>query len=352
MKTTVRVLASLALLFFVWYLIADRVTPYTSNARVKAIVIDVVPEVSGYVSALAVSNGQVVEAGALLARIDPRPFQLEVDRARANLQTATQNVGASSSQVEIAQASVTTAQVNLENAKLQSARTFELEHKGVVTKAAGDNARAQLAAAESQLTGAQADLERARQQLGDKGADNPQIKAAVAALGEAELNLAWTELHAPARGILVDLAIGQGTFAKAGQRLMTFGSFDEVWVEAYLTENNLANVNVGDPVDITLDLYPGRIFKGEVSSLTFGASIGPDVGDLPKPPEVSGWMRDPQRFPVRIRMLGYEVGKENADVRRFFNGQADVIVYTGHNGFLNALAAAWIRLMSWLSYAY
>ena len=76
MKITVRVLASLALLFFVWYLIADRVTPYTSNARVKAIVIDVVPEVSGYVSALAVSNGQVVEAGALLARIDPHPFQL------------------------------------------------------------------------------------------------------------------------------------------------------------------------------------------------------------------------------------------------------------------------------------
>ena len=109
---------------------------------------------------------------------------------------------------------------------------------------------------------------------------------------------------------------------------------------------------MGDPVDITLDLYPGRIFKGEVSSLTFGASVGPDVGDLPKPPEVSGWMRDPQRFPVRIRMLGYEVGENNADVRRFFNGQADVTVYTGDNGFLNALAAAWIRLMSWLSYAY
>ena len=212
----------MALLFFVWYLIADRVTPYTSNARVKAIVIDVVPQVSGYVSALAVSNGQVVNAGDLLARIDPRPFQLEVDRARSNLQTATQNVGASSSQVEIAQANVTTAQVNLENAKVQSARTLELERKGVVTKAAGDTARAQLAAAESQLTGAQADLERARRQLGDAGADNPQIKAAVAALGEAELSLAWTELHAPARGIIVDLAIGQGTFAKAGHRLMTF----------------------------------------------------------------------------------------------------------------------------------
>jgi len=62
-------------------------------------------------------------------------------------------------------------------------------------------------------------------------------------------------------------------------------------------------------------------------------------------------MRDPQRFPVRITMRGYEV-VDRADIHRNFNGQADVVVYTGGNGVLNALAAVWIRLMSWLSYAY
>ncbi len=75
-------------------------------------------------------------------------------------------------------------------------------------------------------------------------------------------------------------------------------------------------------------------------------------GALPKPPEVTGWMRDPQRFPLRISMQGYEVGDEYADVRRMLNGQADVIVYTTGNWITNALAWTWMRIMSVLSYAY
>jgi len=288
-----------------------------------------------------------------MARIDQRPFVLEVEQARSALQTATQNVGAGSAQVQIAQASVTQARINLDNTQVQSARYFELEKKKVVSTAEADTMRAKLAAAQSQLVGANADLERARQQLGDEGADNAQIRAAIAALGEAELHLEWTELFAPAPGTAIDLQVAEGTYAKAGQSLMSFVSFEEVWVEAYLTENNIARISVGDPAEITLDLYPGRIFKGVVSSFSIGASVGVQVaGSLPKPPEIDGWMRDPQRFPVRIRMLGYEIGEASHDTRRMLNGQADVIVYTGDNWLMNNLGKAWIRLMSWLSYAY
>lgn len=353
MKMVTRISALIALLLFIWYLVADRTTPYTSNVRLKAVVVDVVPQVSGYVSALAVTNGELVKAGDLLARIDQRPFVLEVEQARSALQSATQDVGASSAQVQIAQASVTQARISLENTQVQSARYFELEKKKVISTAEADSMRAKLAEAQSQLVGANADLERARQQLGDEGADNAQIRAAIAALGEAELHLEWTELIAPAPGTAIDLQVAAGTFAKAGQSLMSFVSFEEVWVEAYLTENNIARISVGDPAEITLDLYPGRIFDGVVSSFSIGASVGVQVaGSLPKPPEVDGWMRDPQRFPVRIRMLGYEIGDETHDTRRMLNGQADVIVYTGDNWLMNNLGKAWIRLMSWLSYAY
>ena len=124
MKTTTRLFASLTLLLFVWYLFADRITPYTSLARVKAIVIDVVPQVSGYVAAIAATNGQLVETDDLLAQIDQRPFVLEVEKARSALQSATQAVGASSSQVEIAQANLTQAEINLNNLEIQSARIF------------------------------------------------------------------------------------------------------------------------------------------------------------------------------------------------------------------------------------
>lgn len=353
MKTTTRIVALLALLLFVWYLFADRITPYSQNARIKAIVIDVVPEVSGYIAALGVTNAQLVEAGDLLAQIDPRPFVLEVEKARSDLQSASQSVGASSSQVEIAQANLTQAEIGLKNAELQSDRIFQLEEKQLIAVAQADTMRADLAAAKSKVVGARADLEKAQRQLGEEGADNPQIRSAIAQLGQAELNLEWTELRAPSRGAVLDLKVGEGTFAQAGKSVMNLVSFDEVWVEAYLTENNLARVSIGDPVEVTLDLYPGRIFDGVVSSITFGASIGPESsGSLTKPPEEQSWMRDPQRFPVRILMSGYEIGSEEVDIRRNLNGQADVIIYTNDNWLLNGLGSAWIRLMSWLSYAY
>ena len=100
-------------------------TPYTSNARLKAIDIEVVPQVSGYVAALAVTKAPLVEAGDLLARIDQRTFVLEVEKARSALQSATQALGASSSQVEIAQANLTQAEIGLKNTEIQSKRTFD-----------------------------------------------------------------------------------------------------------------------------------------------------------------------------------------------------------------------------------
>ena len=176
--------------------------------------------------------------------------------------------------------------------------------------------------------------------MGDEGADNPQIRSAVVQLGQAELNLEWTELRAPSRGAVLDLTVGEGTFAQAGKSLMNLVPFDEVWVEAYLTENNMARVSMGDPVEITLDLYPGRIFDEVVSSITFGASIGPESpGCLTRPPDDQSRMRNLQHFPVRTRMSGYEIGSENVDIRRNLNGQADVIVYTNDNWLLNGLGA-------------
>ena len=354
MNTTARVAAALAMAIFVWYLFADRITPYTSNARVKALVVQMVPQVSGYVSAVAVTNGQVVEAGELLVRIDQQSFTLQVEKARSDLQQATQDVGASAAQVVAAQSALTQARALLENTRTQSQRTLQLEREGISTRAAGDQARAQLLSAEGQVAAAEADLERARQQLGATGASNARIQGAIAALGIAELNLQWTELRAPARGMVVDLSITKGSYAHAGTPLLTFGSFDQIWVDAYFTENNLGRMAVGNPVELTLDAYPGRIFEGVVSSFTLAASEGAATrpGELPRPPRVSGWMRDPQRFPVRIRMLGYEAGSEAANIRRQVGGQADVIAYTGHNWVLNTLGAVWIRFMSWISYAY
>jgi len=354
MKKTIRIASLIALVIFAWYLMADRQTPFTGNARVKAVVVPVVAQVSGYLTAINVTNGSVVSPGQVLAIVDPQPYQIAVEKARADLQTATSDVGASSAEVELAQSNVSRAQINLDNVRVQTERVFELEAKGLVPVARGDDARSTLAAAESQLAGAEADLVRAQEKLGAAGADNPRIRAAVANLENAELNLARTRLVAPSPGVVVDLVVDQGSYASPGKAVLTFISVNDVWIEAYLTENNLGNLKVGDPVEVTLDMHPGRVLKGVVASNGYAASSGKDTqpGQLTNPPKASGWMRDPQRFPVRIHLPDHPASDQTDDVLYRMNGQADVIVYTGGNFVLNAIGAVWIRLMAILSYAY
>lgn len=354
MKKTVRIASVIALIVFAWYLMADRQTPFTSNARVKAVVVPVVAQVSGYLTGISVTNGSVVNTGDVLAVVDPEPYKIAVAKARADLATATSDVGASSAEVELAQSGVARAQINLDNVKIQTERVFELEEKGLVPVARGDDARSQLAAAESDLAGAQADLVRAQEKLGQDGDNNPRIEAAVANLAAAQLDLEHTQLVAPTPGVIVDLVVDEGSYASPGKAVMTFISVDDVWVEAYLTENNLGNIKIGDQVEVTLDMHPGRVLKGVIASNGYAASSGKDTkpGELTDPPNASGWMRDPQRFPVRIVLPGYRGDDQTDDVLYRMNGQADVIVYTGDNFVLNTIGAGWIRLMAILSYAY
>lgn len=353
MKTTIRISALVAALLFGWYLVMDRATPYTSNARIKAVEVDAVPQVSGQVAAVAVRNGQIVEPNQLLARIDPRPFQFQVVRAQAALQSATQSVGATSSGVEAAQANLTEARVRLANVTSQSQRILPLEQQGVVSHMRADELRANLGFAHSAVARSEAELERAQRTLGEAGANNPAIRSALAELGAAQLSLEWTEIRAPSRGMVVNVDVAEGTFARAGSPLLTFISFDEVWVEAYFTENNLGRIAEGQRAEMTLDMYPGRIFAGTVASITRAAAAGgASRSGAPVVRNQQAWMRDAQRFPVRIAMTEFEVGSETHGIHRFLNGQADVVVFTTDNGLLTSLVRAWLWLNAWISYAY
>lgn len=337
-----------------WYLAADRITPFTSNARVKAVITPITPQVSGILTQMRAGNGQIVEAGDVLAVIDPRPYENSRDKAQADLASAFQDVGAGSADVESAQAVLSRAQADLETEKLQASRVFDLEAKGLVAVAKADESRRRLSESEADVERAAADLESARQSLGSADRDNPRIQRALAELADAELKLGWTTLTAPARGIISDLDIAAGSYANAGKNLMTFVDATNIWVEAYMTENNLGRVKVGDPVDVVLDMHPGRVIRGTIASFSGGSSDGTTTkpGELASVPRASGWLRTPQRLPVRIVLPGYTTGDETDDVRFNLNGQADVIVYTGDSALLNMIARTYIRVVSWLSYAY
>ena len=354
MKTTIWSTLVFIALFLAWYIAADRVTPITSNARVKTVVTQIVPQVSGIVTEVLVENGQIVSAGDTLVRIDRRSYEIERERAEADLEAATQGVGASSADVSAAQAVVARAQADLDTLRVQSERIFALEKKGLVPVSRADDTRGKLAEAEADLDNAIAGLERAKQLLGVGDEDNPKIQRALAAMAKANLSLEWTELKAPADGVVTNLLIAPGTYARSGSDLLTLLDASDVWVEAYMTENNIGRAAVGSPAEVVLDIHPGRILEGRIESFGGAVSVsGADTpGKLASAPIAKGFLRDPERFPVRIVLSGHEAGDAEDDLKLQLNGQADVILYLSENTLLNFIGRAYIRAVSYLTYAY
>ncbi|HEY3642691.1 MAG TPA: HlyD family secretion protein [Xanthobacteraceae bacterium] len=343
------VILVLCVLLFGWTLIADRLTPYTSDASVRTFVVRTIPEVSGKVIEVGVRDNQIVRTGDLLYRIDPTPFRIAVERAEAKLAAAGQAVGASTAAVDAAQAQLVEEIAQRGNVREQAARVFELVRLRVYPPARGDQARSQLEEAEAQVRRAQASLEQARQELGPQGADNPQIRETLAALEQARLDLTRTTLLAPGDGVVSNLQLNTGQFAAVGQPALTFLDTRLVWLQAFLRENSLEYIKPGLQAEVVLDVLPGRVLPARVESVGWGVGEG-DIDSttgLPKTRQGSGgWLAPAQRFPVQ---LAFETaGGPPHGVR--YNARASVILYTGEHPVANALAWLWIRLIAVLTY--
>jgi multidrug resistance efflux pump len=350
---TTRILLIIVAVLLIWYVVSDRLTPYTAAARLQGYVIPIVPDVSGYIKDIPVRKYYRAKAGDKLLQIDTTRFELALTKAEANMQLAGQQVGAGTESITAATAQLTQAQVELDEARTQAARLFTLEKKGIIPRAQGDQARAVVASRTAKVAAAQAELSRVKKTLGAEGENNPRVQLALAQLVEAQLNLARTTIKAPGQGIVGSLYLDEGAFAPAGQPVMTFISLDEYWLDAYMTENNLGRITVGDEVDIAFDIFPGQIFQGTVKKMAPGVSTGKkdDLGSISSADKTSGWLRSPQRFSVIIEPIRTEAMIEAEPVLRL-NSQADVVVYTGEHWFWNSLAWLWIRLVSLLSYLY
>ena len=349
-RWTFIVLATSALLF-AWYLRADRVTPYTSQARVNALVVPIAPEVSGTVTNVLVRNNQLVKAGQELFQIDMERYQLAVQTAEANLQSASQQVGAAQAGVAAAQASVSSAEASLARARQDAnrMRTIRQEDPGAISERRIESAEASLLVAESQLAAAEANRDKALQDLGAEGERNSRMLQARAGLDQAMLNLERATVRAPEDGVVTGVRLDRGNFASAGAPQMTFIATHNVWVQADFTENNLGNMNPGDEVAIVFDALPGQIVMGTVREMSFGVAVDTaPLGSLPTVKNDPNWLRQAQRYPVLIDFKPPAQGATRLKV----GSQASVVVYTGKHFVANPLAALLIYLESMLTYAY
>ncbi len=337
-------LVAASLLLFLYTLIADRMTPSTAQATTQAFLVRMAPDVGGRVIEVGVADNAVVEAGALLYRIDPRNYELAVQSAEARVAQVGQSIGASTASVETAQSKVADALAARNNARDQAGRIIELVRRGVYPQARGDDANATLARSEATLQGAQSDLERARQQLGPAGAANPQLREALAALERAQLDLVRTSVFAPSIGVVTNLGLAPGSIIAAGSPALTFIDARAIWVSALMRENSLEHLRPGSPAEMVFDALPGRVFKARVESVGWGlGSTAPtdSTTGLLAPTQPNN---DARRFPVTL-VLGEALPR---NLR--YGSQATVVIYAERNAVMDAIAAAWLRVYSYLAY--
>jgi multidrug resistance efflux pump len=348
-KTT-RVVLLFAVVVFVWSILSERVSPYTSQASVTEISIPVTPRVSGYLTDVKVGLHASVKAGDLLFQIDSTPYYLSVVKAEANIDNVIQQLGAQGAAVKAAASSVGVSKAQLDRAQRNYNRTQRIISKnpGALSQYDIDKVETSLNQAVEKLASAEANLEKAKKQMGAEGANNPQLRMALNNLYNAQMQLQWTKYYAPSDGYIESFNLGIGYYCQAGKPLFTLVSKENIWIQANFKENNISNIKPGNDVEFLLDVAPGEVFKGEVKSIGYGVDDGNRAkpGNLPKPDKSKSWLQDPRRFPVVITF-----NDTTAISFCRYGGQADVAVYTGEDHWiLNGITKIRLRINSWLSY--
>jgi multidrug resistance efflux pump len=339
------------LVLFIYHVLSDRYTPYTSQARVQTFLTQVAPEVAGDVLDVGVKDNSPVNRGQLLFRIDPEPYQVAIRSAEANLAVALQGADVSVADVAAARAQVRKQRVDLAASRQLGKIVTDLVDKRALAETQGIRARADVGKTEADVTKSEADLRRAEANLGSPGMSNPKVRQALAQLEQARLDLRNTTVIAPANGTVTNLRLAKGQFVSPGQPLLSFLESGPRWISADMRENQLGNVRPGQEVLIALDILPGKLFRGRVHSVGWGVSQGDEAptGQLSSNPPDQGWLRDPQRFPVRILLDPEDAKKAGIDVGRS-GAQANVIIFTEEDSIMNPIGRLWLRVTTLLSY--
>jgi multidrug efflux system membrane fusion protein len=309
-------LLGLLVLFTVYELVSG-VLVYSRDAYITTDVIGVAPQVSGPLSTLAVKDNQVVQRGDLLIKIDPEPFQLDLDRLRANLELARATEERAKEQVSLASDRIASQQAQLDDAKVAFERATELRKSGDIAQQALDNAQRSFEVATALLRGAQVSRVTAEQEVSVQAASVAGARAAVA---RAQYNLDCTVLVAPVTGRVAPLIVRVGDYLTAGRSIVAIVS-DENWrLVVNLPERHLKGLKVGQRVYCYIDSDPWRIHAGKVRSVAPGVARSPDPSQvLPYVNLATDWIRLPRRIPVEI-----DLGDLPKKQRLFAGGDANV----------------------------
>jgi membrane fusion protein, multidrug efflux system len=296
----------------------------TDDAYVGGNVVQITPQISGTVVAIGADDTQFVKAGQPLVRLDQADARVALDQAEAELARTVRdvrNLYATSAQLA---ANVQLRQTDLTAAESDLARRKRLGVSGAVSGEELQHATDAVKAAQAALLAADQQLAANRARVdGTTLKDHPQVRDAAAAVRNAYLTLARTELPAPVAGFIARRNVQLGQRVSPGAPLMAVVPLDQVWVDANFKEPQLARMRVGQPVTLTADLYGGHVvYHGTVAG--FGAGTGAAFSLLPAQNATGNWIKIVQRVPVRIALDPHEIAAHPLQIGLSMKADVDV----------------------------
>ena len=285
----------------------------TDDAYVRADNTTIAPKVSGYLREVLVGDNERVKAGEVLARIDERDFKVALDQARADVAAAQATVTSKQAQLEVQQSIIAAAKATIEVdvanktfAGQENKRYTDLAATGYGSLQNAQAAQSKNAGADAAIARDQANLVSALKQVDLLKAEIKQAEAAAARASalqaQAELNLGYTTISAPIDGVAGNRTLRVGQFVQAGTQLMSLVPASGAYVIANYKETQLTHVHEGQPVDVTVDMFPGQFVHGHVDSLA--PASGQEFALLPPDNATGNFTKIVQRIPVKIVLEG------------------------------------------------
>jgi membrane fusion protein (multidrug efflux system) len=309
MTLLVLVIVIAAIAYGLYYFLVARFSESTDDAYVNGNVVQITPQVTGTVIAVNADDTQTVKIGDPLVQLDPADSRIALQQAEANLgQTVRQVRGlfADDSQYE---AQVAVRQADLSRAQDDLRRRMEVAQTGAVSQEEISHARDTVKSASAALDAAQQQLAANRALTANTTiADHPNVMAAAARVRDAYLANARNMLPAPVTGYVAKRSVQVGQRVSPGTPLMSVVPLNAVWVDANFKEVQLKHMRIGQPVEMTADVYGSSVvYHGKV--VGFSAGTGSAFSLLPAQNATGNWIKVVQRLPVRVALDPAELEK-------------------------------------------
>ena len=334
MALIVLVIIIAAVAYGLYYFLVARFHEDTDDAYVNGNVVQITPQVVGTVISVNADDTQTVKAGDPLVALDPADSKVALDQAEANLAQTVRQVRTFFVNNNQYEAQIALRKSDLSRAQDDLRRRLTVAQTGAVSQEEISHARDAVRSAQAALDAAQQELASNRSLTANTTiADHPNVLAAAAKVRDSYINYARNTLPAPVTGYVAKRSVQVGQRVAPGNPLMAIVPLNAVWVDANFKEVQLKHMRIGQPVELTADLYgSGVVFHGKV--IGFSAGTGSAFSLLPAQNATGNWIKVVQRLPVRIQLDPKEL--EQHPLRIGLSMNVDVTIKDEQGGQLGA----------------